>query len=270
MKHNGIVHTYFTDGYFEWGKFFIETFKHFNDPDRNILVVSTRNLKKDQIDELMGMYPNITVNNKKLKYGEMAKRAKVDKVTLLRMKSEVENVKVNSNNKVWKLMIAAEDRLLEILDVLQTIRPLTMLHVDVDTYVRGDVTPIFDVIKQNTFTTRWRIEKQMKRDGYIKHENRATLISVQGYNGARSIDFLRKWLDHLLSVKPHSRPTGFGQSTCYRAYLDFQDDKHHSWGDVPPEFLSPQGYGKGILWGANKGTKKDTLMKYKKHFKENK
>ena len=104
----------------------------------------------------------------------------------------------------------------------------------------------------------------------MKYENRATLISVQGYNASScSRVFLNRWIEHLCKVPASERPTGYGQTSCYRAYLDFKDDRVFQFGDVPPEFLSPQGFGKGILWGANKGAKSETLKVYQKHFREN-
>lgn len=269
-KFNGITHTYFTDGYFGWAKLFVESFIHFNDMNRNFLILSTRNLKKDQIDELKSYHDMIIIKNKNLKYGELAKRVGVDKQTIIQWKHTVEFEKVNKECKAWKLMIAAEDRLKEIFEVLRKHNPNRLLHVDVDTYVRGDVTPIFDVIDQNVFTTRWRYNKQIKRDGFVKYENRATLISVQGYRGLEAREFLKRWIELLDEVPPAKRPTGFGQTTCYRAYLEFQDRKPFTWGQIGPEFLSPQGFGNGILWGGNKGNKGDTLKLYRKHFKENK
>jgi DNA-binding XRE family transcriptional regulator len=267
---NGITHTYFTDGYFGWGKLFVESFIHFNDMHDNFLILSTRNLKQDKIDELKSLHEKIIVYNEDFKYGEMAKRVNVDKQTLLAWKRTVEKEKVNKECKSWKLMVAAEDRLKEIRKILNKHKPKRLLHVDVDTYVRGSVTPIFDVIDQNVFTTRWRIEKQIKRDGYIKYENRATLISVQGYKGLEAIEFLNKWIELLDEVNPADRVTGFGQTTCYRAYLQFQDRPSFKWGQVGPEFLAPQGFSDAILWGGNKGHKGDTLKIYQKHFKENK
>ena len=266
-KLNGITHTYFTDGYFEWGKLFVESFIHFNDMNRNQLFLSTRNLKPDKVKELEDIHEKVRVFNKDLKYGEMAKRAGTDKRTLLGWKHIVETAKVDKISKTWKIMVAAEDRLKEIYEILSTFGPKRILHVDVDTYVRGDVTPIFDVVNSNWFTTRWRFEKQIKRDGHVKYENRATLISVQGYNGLEGLGFLKRWIDLLEEVPPADRPTGFGQTTCYRAYLEFYENNiwKDKFGDIGPE-----GFSGGILWGANKGEKKETLKVYRKHFKENK
>lgn len=264
-----IIHSYFTEGYLEWAKLFLSSLVWSNKHLLNdiSIILSSRNIGDIQINELKKIYPDITVLNRNLAYEQMAKRAKVSKEMLLEYKRRVETVKVDSESKVWKLMIAAEDRLKEIRNILGANKH-PILHVDIDTYVTKDITPIMKTVKEHDFTTRWRIDKQIKRDGYVKYENRATLISVQGYGGNQnSIDFLDRWISHLCKVPASERPTGYGQTSCYRAYLDFKN--FMSFGDVPPEFLSPQGYGNGILWGANKGAKSDTLKVYQKHFREN-
>jgi hypothetical protein len=213
-----IIHSYFTEGYYGWAKLFIESLKKTNGTGLKV-ILSTRNLYHEYIEELCGMYPNLSCLDGKLSYDKMAKRINVDKDTLLRYKNEVETIKVNKNNKAWKLMIAAEDRLKEIYKVLNIWKE-PILHVDIDTYVTKDISPILKVVEENDFTTRWRFEKQIKRDGYVKYENRATLISVQGYKGNdKSITFLKDWIDILCKVPPAKRPTGFGQTSCYRAYL---------------------------------------------------
>ena len=259
-----IVHSYFTEGYFEWAKLFVKSFSRFNSNKNFRIILSSRNLDEKRSNELLNLYHNVLVINKELPYDEMAEKAKIDKNTLLKYKRQVETKNVNKDNKVWKLMIAAEDRLKEISEILEMFC-LPILHVDIDTYVKGDITPIVETVKAHDFTTRWRIEKQIKREGFVKYENRATLISVQGYNGStKSRVFLNRWIEHLCKVPPHKRPTGFGQTSCYRAYLDLQDKM--TFGDVPPEFLSPQGHGKGILWGANKGNKEDVLREYQNDY----
>ena len=109
-----IFHTYLTDGYFEWAKLLIKSLKKTNGEDKAFVIVSSRNLKSEQCDELESLYKDLRVFNQNLDFDEMAKRAKVDKETLLRYKKKVENVSVDKESKVWKLMIAAEDRLKEI------------------------------------------------------------------------------------------------------------------------------------------------------------
>ncbi len=259
-----IVHSYFTEGYFGWAKLFIKSLRKTNGDNLRV-ILSSRNLDDKRHEEISKLYPNLEIINKKLNYGKLAKRARIDKKTLLRYKNQVETKKVNKENKVWKLMIAAENRLKEVQEVLNTYDS-PMLHVDIDTYVKKDITPILETVVNHDFTTRWRIERQIRKNGFVKNENRATLISVQGYNGSsKSKEFLQTWIEHLCKVPPHERITGFGQTSCYYAYLDWKDKM--SFGDVPQSFLSPTGKGQGILWGANKGNKEDTLRRYQDDFK---
>lgn len=260
-----IIHSYFTEGYYGWAELFLKSLRKTNGDNLKV-ILSSRNLDMTRQAKISKLYPNITLMNKNLQYDRMAQRANISKQTLLQYKERVENIKVDKESKVWKLMIAAEDRLKEISWLLELYKE-PILHVDIDTYVTKDISPILEVVENNDFTTRWRFEKQMKRDGCVKYENRATLISVQGYNGENnSRVFLRDWIDALCEVGPAKRPTGFGQTSCYRTYLRHKG--YMKFGDVPPEFLSPQGFAGGILWGANKGAKKDTLEIYQKHLKE--
>jgi hypothetical protein len=260
-----IIHSYFTEGYFGWAKLFIKSLRKTNGDDLNV-VLSTRNLDDRRSEEIFKLYPNLTIINKNLDYKSMAKKAKVNPETLLSYKNQVETLKINNENKVWKLMIAAEDRLKEIAIILNKFNS-PVLHVDIDTYVKKDITPILKTVEKNDFTTRWRIEKQIRRDGFVKYENRATLISVQGYNGSdNSKMFLDVWIKHLCKVPPHKRQAGFGQTSCYYAYLDLKDKI--TFGDVPQEFLSPGGYGNGILWGGNKGDKNKTLKSYQEDLRK--
>jgi hypothetical protein len=263
-----MIHTYFTDGFYGWAEFFVRTLKHSNGED-NKLILSSRNLDQGRIDKLNNIYKNIEVRNKDLDYTQMAKRAGINENTLLAYKKETETVKVNVGNKVWKVMISAEDRLKEIREILNECSDGELiLHLDIDTYVRHNVEPIFNVIRGNDFTTQWRIEKQIKRHGYVKRVNRATLNSVQGYNvNDKTKKFLDVWIKHIVKVKPSNRPKGFGQTSCYYAYLDMKDQL--SWGDTAgTNFLNSVGGNRGsILWGANRGSKSETLKKYKQDFK---
>lgn len=262
-----MIHAYFTEGYYPWAEFFVKTLKHSNG-EENRLILSSRNLDEKRIEALTKLYKNIEVRNKNLKYKEMAQRAKISQDVLLKYKNTVETIKVSDNSKVWKLMIAAEDRLKEIRGILDELNEGDIvLHLDIDTYIRRKVDPILNVIKENDFTTRWRIKKQLRRDGKVKFENRTTLISVQGYNiNDKTKKFLDRWIHHLVKVPAHKRPLGYGQTSCYYAYLDLKDQL--KWGDVPGPFLAPGGNAKNvILWGANKGSKKENLERYKEDFR---
>jgi hypothetical protein len=264
-----IIHAYFTDGYYPWAEFFTRTLKHSNGED-NKLILSTRNLQEGKINKLQNIYKNIEVINKDLDYAQLAKRAGINESVLMAYKKETEITKVSMTNKVWKLMIAAEDRMKEVRSVHNSLpEGECFLHLDIDTYIRKPLDPLFELIRSHDFTTKFRVEKQVKRHGQIKFENKAILISVQGYTvNEKSAKFLDKWIKHLTKVKAPNRLKGFGQTSCYYAYLDMKNEL--SWGDISGRgFLASVGGNKNvILWGANKGPKSGTLGRYKEIFQK--
>ena len=135
-----IFHTYLTDGYFEWAKLLIKSLKKTNGEDNAFVIVSSRNLKPEQCDELESLYKDLRVFNKNLNFKKMAKRARVDEDTLMRYKNKVETIKVDRESKVWKLMIAAEDRLKEILSILNLYdQPMILLMGATEVFKKGSV-----------------------------------------------------------------------------------------------------------------------------------
>jgi len=155
-----IIHSYFTEGYFEWAKFLVESIEKSNG-NKYKIILSSRNLPKQKQDQLR-LYKNIEVINKNLDYSDLAKRAGIKLNTLMQYKSETEKIKINSYNWVWKLMISAEDRIREIRRVANTLNEGDlMLNLDVDSYVRKPLAPWFDLISQNDFSSIIKYEKQL-------------------------------------------------------------------------------------------------------------
>jgi len=251
-----IIHSYFTEGYFPWAKLFLKSFKHSNGEDYR-MILSSRNLDEKRIDALKGMYKDVEIINKDLKYGQLAKRAKIPKATLLEFKRETERVKINMNNKIWKLLISAEDRIKEIKEVHDTLEDgELMLNFDIDSYIRKPIDPWIEIVKNNDFTTIFRIKKQIKKFGHVKRKNHAMVCCIQGYNvSEKTRNLLKIWVEEIDKVEPTDRLKGFGQISLYDAYIRLKDTMR--WGDLlPKDKFSLTGVGDNcILWGANKGSK---------------
>jgi hypothetical protein len=262
-----IIHAYFTDGYYPWADFFVRTLKHSNGED-NKLIVSSRNLNKNQIKGLKDLYKNIEVRNKDLDYQKMAKRAKVSLNELMVMKKQVETIKINKTNRVWKLMTSAEDRIKEIRDVHNSLpEGEHFLNMDIDTYIRHPLDPWFKIVRENDFTSIFRIEKQMREFGYLKREDFLIICCIQGYTiSKKTTNFLNKWVEHIDSLNPPERSKGWGQTTCYRAYDEVKEEL--KWGNINPKTFSLTGVGEHhLIWGANKGSKTENLKRFKQDFK---
>lgn len=256
-----IINCYFTDGYFDWGKLFVESYKYHNGEDKR-MILFTKNLKGKQIKELESLYKNIEVRNENLSLDKIANKANISKKELIKFKNQTEKVKVNSNNKVWKLMIAGDNRIKNIYSLLKEIPENEhVLHFDVDMYITGKLDKIMEEVRKNDFTTRFRIKKQIERQEKVHKPNRATLIYIQGYTvNKKSLDFIQTWIKHIDKIEPSKRPKGYGQTTCYYAYLDMNKKyKDFKWGQIEGNLMS-------FYKSANKGSKSNNLRNFRKHF----
>jgi ACT domain-containing protein len=236
-----IVHAYLTSGFFPWAKIFLESYKYHNGED-NRVILSTRCLKDQQLTELYNIYSNLQIINTQYSIKNMAAKAGITQTKMLKYKNEVETNHVTMENKVWKLMIAADDRVKSIRDVLQAnMNEDYMFHSDIDMYIRAPLTELFDFIKQHEISIRLRLKSKL---------NRRTMIGIQGYKiGKKALNFLNSWIKHVENIKPKDRPLGYGQTSCYYAYKEFVNNT--DWGSVPRKFIAPQMKETDIIWSAN-------------------
>ena len=258
-----VIHSYFTEGYYEWAKLLVNSIRKSNGEDIKI-ILSSRNLDSKRIKSLEGK--NIVIINKDLDYNKLAKRAEIKTNTLMKFKKETEQVKINKNNWVWKLMISAEDRIREIREVANTLKQDDiMLNLDVDSYIRKPLDSWFKIISENDFTSIIKYDKQMKNFGYIKKKAYVIICCIQGYNiNEKSLKFLDRWMFYIDRVSPKYRPRGFGQITCYESFIELKDELR--WGIIPPNSYSLSGKGNVTMWGANKGSKSENLERFRKDF----
>lgn len=255
-----IINVYFTNGYIEWGKIFIKSYTYHNGTNDK-MIVTTRNLNKKQIKILKGLRNNIEVRNKNLNLTKLAKKANIDVQKLRNYKNETEKVKVNQNNKVWKLMIAGDERIKSIYKLMcEMDEGKHLLHFDADTYIKNNVSKIKNIIKNNDFSTIFRIQKQIKRRGKVFREHRATLICVMGWTiNKYSKEYMERWIHYIDKVPPKERKKGYGQTSSYYAYQDISKKyPNFKWGQLA---------GTRKLWmNSQKGSKINILGKAQKHF----
>jgi len=236
-----LVHAYFTNGFFPWAKLFLESFKFHNGEEMKV-VLSTRELTDGEVEELYGLYKNLVVQNNSFDFEMMAKTAGVSVKKLLKLKSEIELNHVTEKNKVWKLMIAADDRVKSTFGVMKEYQDEGfMFHSDIDMYIRAPLTELFDEIKKHDISIRLRLHSKL---------NRKTMIGIQGYRLCkRTFKYLQKWIKYIDDVAPKDRPLGYGQTSSYYAYLDVID--YVDWWSVPRRFAAPQMYDGDIIWAGN-------------------
>lgn len=260
-----VIHSYFTEGYYEWAKLLLRSLRKNNSAETRI-ILSSRNLDQKRQNTLKTLYGNLELRNKNLNYQKLASRAGINIDQLMRFKNETERVKINKNNWVWKLMISAEDRIREIREVAKSLnKGDLMLNLDVDSYVRKPLNPWFKIISENDFSSIIRYDRQMKKFGYIKKKAYVIICCIQGYNiNEESLNFLDRWMFYIERISPKYRARGFGQITCYEAFMELKDEL--KWGIIPPNTYSLSGRGNVILWGANAGSKSENLKRFNEDF----
>ena len=236
-----LIHAYLTDGFFPWAKFFLNSYKYYNGESIPI-ILSTKGLDKNQIKELESTYKNITIQSSTLNIEQMAAIAGVTIKTLLEYKEQIEKSCINEKSKVWKLMIAADDRVKSLLEVMkqQQSNHKHILHFDIDMYIRNSLNELIQLVKANDVSMRFRLNSK---------PNRKTLISVMGFKIDKGIKFIERWVKYIDDIEPKNRPIGYGQTSCFFAYRDMKDK--FKWGDVPLKFASPHMKESDVIWSAN-------------------
>lgn len=250
-----IIHSYLSNGFFPWAKIFLESYRFHNGSD-NLVVLSTRGLNENQEKELYELYDNLIIKNQEYNIRIMAKKAGISQKILEKYKNEVETKCVTPKNKVWKLMIAADDRVKSIYDVMKEYRNEDfMFHSDIDMYIRSPLTELFEEIKKHDISIKLRLKSKL---------NRKTMIGIQGYRLCRkTLRFMERWIKYIDDVKPKDRPLGYGQTSCYYAYEDFKDKV--TWWSPPRRFIAPQMYDTDKIWSGNtkRGKTKNLEICYK-------
>jgi hypothetical protein len=234
---------------------FLESFK-FHHGDKMLIILSGRELKTENIRQLNSLYSNLKVINKKFDVDRMAETCKLSKEVLLKYKYQVEHSHVTENNKVWKNIIADDDRIKEIYQVIEkNLSQKYLLHFDIDMYFRENLDGLFELVKDNDISIRLRLKSK---------PTRKTMIGVQGYKLKPSIlRFMKEWIKNIDSTPVYLRPAGHGQAACFLAYNKFKGNL--KWGSVPPRFISPRMLETDAVWSANtvKGKEKTLKLFYK-------
>lgn len=246
-----IANVYFTDGMFEWGKLFIQSFRKYH--PKTPIVAITRELNKNQIEEI---WKDCSVENKSFDYDEMAKKINVNVDKLLQMKKEVETGKTNDANQPWKWLIAGGDRIESLYEVIKRYHENGVLHFDADTYIRNSIDGLFNMVEKFDVCMR-----QRPNDPNII---RRAVISIMGFKGQNSIAFMERWLYHLKKVDLLNTTKTFDQRTCYYAIQDLEE--HINIGNMREEedypIISTSEEGNADMWFGNCGHRGKKINKF--------
>jgi len=238
-----LIHSYLTDGFFEWGKFLLTTFKAFHG-EKLKFVLTTRNLNESQIEELQKIYHNLVIINEEIDMHELCRKSGIPISKLRNFKKEIETDHIkNRGTRIWKQFISVEDRYRNSIYQVMQLNPKSrfMLHMDVDMYIRGELTELFDLIRKNDISIRFRLGSK---------ENRKVQGGIIGFKlGQPVYEFMHKWIQHIDAIDIKNKPIGYGQTSFYLAYRDME--RRFKWGDVPLKFISAHMRPDDIIWSAN-------------------
>jgi hypothetical protein len=169
------------------------------------VLLSTRNLNDTQINRLKSFYPGVEIENKFLNFEDLAVQACTTVECLKGFKKEVEEEHVNMKNKVWKLMIAAEDRPKALFDLLLRGNngvATPIMHFDIDTLFRKSIWPlIFAAMKHDCCL--------LLRENFRPIKGRITISTMAWRRNERTIDLAFKDLRDNINYHKLSKEWGY-------------------------------------------------------------
>lgn len=246
-----LIHSYMTDGFFDFGKALLLSFKRFHGESIPFLL-TTRDLKEDQIDELYSLYDNLIVHNDQIDMEALSKRTNKPVKALKRYKWQVENVFVKRESVIWKQFISVEDRYKNSLQDAFNICGDVFIHMDVDSLIINPLDSLFRLVEHNDVSLVFR----------PNHALRFKIFGcLMGFKfGSNAYDFLKVWEKHIDAVPLIKKPRGYGQTSCWKAYSELKDSAI-KWGRIPRRFVHPKPNARALILQGNNGQNKRTVAK---------
>ena len=246
-----LIHSYMTDGFFDFGKALLLSFKHFHGESMPFLF-TTRDISEQQIDELYSLYDNLIVHNDKIDMKALGERTGISMESLKRRKWQVEKVYVKKESIIWKQFISVEDRYRESLQDAFNICGDAFIHMDVDSLIINPLDPLFRLVEMNDVSLVFRPNQALRFKIFG---------CLMGFKfGSNAYDFLHAWRRHIDAVPLVKKPRGYGQTSCWMAYRELQDSAI-KWGKIPGRFVHPRRNARALILQGNNGRRKRTVAK---------
>lgn len=251
-----IIHSYLTEGFFEWGKMFLRSLKKYNKQKYHV-VLDTRGLETDKLYELQEIYNNLTINSENFLYDDIAKEFGINGEQLKKIQKKVEarktKVTVDKLQMWWKQFISVDDRYnRSIHNVLHNF-DCPVLHVDIDTYFRNKIHNIMNILLSNDVSLVFRLHSRKPERKIF-----GTIVGINNTEKGRR--FHDNWKKRIENNPITKRKHNFGQLSLYWVYDKLK--KELDWGDFNNKKISrKQNDNNALLWTANKGSKADSLKK---------
>ncbi len=211
------MHAFFSNGLIGFARTYLESFR-LHHGDEIPVVFDTRDLADGEIAELHALYPNLQVRNARLDLARLAETAEVDLATLESWKHEVEHDVTTDQNFRWKLLMSVEERYRSLPEVARELRAAgheKLVHTDIDSYFRGGLHGLFDMLDDYDVVAPIRKKKLFSG---VRKKGRIWGCLIGIALNDRSEWFLDEWHRRIEDLPFPSKPRGYGQLSLYDAY----------------------------------------------------
>lgn len=268
-----LVHSYLTNGFVKMGEVFLKSLRMVSAPYYLPVWLEGRSLSFEDMELLYSSYPRelLHINNQPLNMKRLALKAGVTLKQLQTFKKQCEGRYVSNKNKVWKLMIAGDDRVKSLNKLLYSWKiPENespkwagfnleyIAHFDIDTLFRKPLDMVPKMLEDVNIYLKLRPGHNI-----VKARITIDCILIKPANDVRL--FFDRWIHYIDKVPPLERPIGYGQASCWLAFKEVE--RKLNYGTLPLSFGLPGRNKKGdIIWTGNvhKLAKDDCVEKFKK------
>jgi len=204
----------------ELAKVFVESFSHFHKIDKVPLIIDAVDITDSMRDDLHDRYPHLSTRLRPLALKHKAQKYNIPLKRLQKWKDAVEHGFVTQQNRAWKLMIAGEDRVCTVNQIVRDLLddPNTIImHFDIDTLFRSNLRPIEEEMIG--------YDVGLKLRPNIEPVKARITIDVMALRPTPFVEmWLTEWIQISQSLHPLERPIGYGQISCWEAFLTSKED----------------------------------------------
>ena len=261
-----LIHSFATDGYYDFAVSLLESFKA-QHGDHIRFLLHTRDLSEKQILGLKSRYKELTIKNSVTDWDWLCKASGMRKQQLLIGKQRVEehgNRFMSSRQAYhWRHYISIycryHDAIAEAFEFAGEGEHI--LHLDADSYIKKDITIVFNLIKLADVSL-------LLRPG-LSPEWRKVYGCIMGFTvNDSSRKLIQRVRSHIRAIDFKNIPKGYGQTVFWRAYCDLKKSDVR-FASIPESWINKGFNNRGFILSANNGLrKKETAKRYRNMARE--
>lgn len=260
-----LIHSFCTDGYYDFAVSLLESFKA-QHGDHIRFLLHTKDLNEKQISALKNRYKELTVKNSTTDWEWLTQQSGMTKKKLLKGKYEVEKLGLRYRSRAfahWKHYISIYSRYKDaVSDAFDFAgEGERILHLDIDLYINRPINKIFNLIELADVSL-------LLRPGYTP-EWRKIYGCILGFTvNNQSRKFMAKVHEHIFQPEFKDIPKGWGQVVFWRAYNNLKKSDIR-FAQIPEGWINKGFSKKGLILSANNGRFKEvTAKKYSQMIKK--